>query len=294
MKHIFLTGVTGYIGGSVAVKLVAAGYSVTALVRQPADAARVQALGIQTVTGSIQHPALIRRQLQAADAFINTATADDPYFIALVLDTLAHTGKTFIQTSGSSIVADKAAGAFAAEAPLEDLPTTVILEKTGRVAIDRAVVGAAQNGIHSIVICPPMVYGQGLGLKTDSIQVPALYATARQLGQSVMIGEGRNIWSNVHIEDLADLYILALEKANAGSFFYAENGLNSLAEIAATIRRRSGLATPVRQLTMDEATALWGAEGAHTGFGSNSWLLADKARHELGWAPRHADMLAII
>lgn len=293
-KNIFLTGVTGYIGGSVAAKLVSNGCQVTALLRKPADAEKVQAMGIQTVIGNIDDPALIRRQLAHADAFINTASADDPYFIALVLEALAGTGKVFIQTSGSSIVADKAAGTFAAITPLTDLPEKYILEKTGRVAIDKAVIDAAKNGVHSIVICPPMVYGKGLGLKADSIQIPALYATARNLGQAVMIGEGRNRWSNVHIEDLANLYVLALEKATAGSFFYAENGVNSLAEIAETIREKLALTTPIKKLSMDEAIALWGPEGAHTGFGSNSFLSAGKACQELGWKPKYNDMLSVI
>ncbi|MFY0581844.1 hypothetical protein ACN28S_53005 [Cystobacter fuscus] len=38
------------------------------------------------------------------------------------------------------------------------------------------------------------------------------------------IGRGLNIWSNVHIADMAELYLLALEKAPAGSFYYVENG----------------------------------------------------------------------
>ena len=293
-KNIFLTGVTGYIGGSVAVKLVARGYAVTALVRKTADAESVRALGITPVIGTIDDAALIRSQLQKADAFINAAAADDPYFTALVLETLAGTNKVFIQTSGSSIVADKAAGAFAASAPHTGMPEHYILEKTGRIAIDKAVIAAAAQGVHSMVICPPMVYGKGLGLKTNSIQIPALYATARARGRAVMIGEGRNIWSNVHIEDLSDLYLLALEKAAPGSFFYAENGVNSLAEIAQAIRENAGISQPVQSLSMDEAIGLWGPEGAHTGFGSNSWLSADKARQELGWAPVYDDMLAVI
>ena len=63
--------------------------------------------------------------------------------------------------------------------------------------------------------------------KRDSVDIPAGAAEsspAKSRKVATHIGKGLNVWSNVHIKDLVELYILALENAEAGTIFYAENG----------------------------------------------------------------------
>ena len=52
-NEIFCTGASGYIGGSVAAYLVAAGHQVTGLVRSPDKAEAVRARGIEPVLGTL-------------------------------------------------------------------------------------------------------------------------------------------------------------------------------------------------------------------------------------------------
>jgi hypothetical protein len=49
--------------------------------------------------------------------------------------------------------------------------------------------------------------------------MPWLISEAIKIGTASYIGKYENIWSNVHFDDLADLYVLALDKTVAGSFF---------------------------------------------------------------------------
>ena len=49
-------------------------------------------------------------------------------------------------------------------------------------------------------------------------------AHARKAGAVQVVGNGINHWSNVHIDDVADIYALAVEKAPAGAYYFAENG----------------------------------------------------------------------
>ncbi|MCW3464437.1 NAD-dependent epimerase/dehydratase family protein [Chitinophaga nivalis] len=291
MQQVFVTGVTGYIGGAIAARLIQAGYAVSGLVRQEKDFPAIQAAGITPVGGSLDDEQVITRQVQAADAVIHAADADNAFTVATILEALAGTGKKFIHTSGSSITGDKARGEYAGLEPLTFIPEKPRLEKAARVAIDRAVLAAADVQVHSIVVCPTMIYGTGTGIKKDSIQIPLLTAAAREAGIGVHVGKGENRWSNVHIADLADLYLLALEKAPAGSFFYAENGLLPLQEIAAAISRALGFKGATKGLSMEEAIRLWTPEGAHFGLGSNSIVSASPAR-ELGWAPQYDTLLA--
>lgn len=288
---VFVTGATGYIGGSVAVHLVNNGYTVSGLARKKADIPGLEALGIQPVLGDIDAVDIISEQAKAADAIINAASADNPFVIGTILEAIENTGKTLIHTSGSSIAGDRAAGEHGPLARYEVIPTEPRLEKAGRVAIDKAVIQAAGRNIRTIVICPTMIYGTGLGLKKESIQVPMLAQTARQYQAGVFIGKGANVWSNVHISDLVELYLLALQKAGAGSFYYAENGEAALSDIATVISQQSGYNGKTQGLSIDEAIALWGAEGAHFGLGSNSYVSAEKARQELAWQPKEKDIL---
>ena len=74
--RIFLTGANGYIGGSVACALIAAGHKVRGLVRSSAKADTVAAHGIEPVIGSLDDTALLQTEARAADAVINAASSD--------------------------------------------------------------------------------------------------------------------------------------------------------------------------------------------------------------------------
>jgi nucleoside-diphosphate-sugar epimerase len=139
------------------------------------------------------------------------------------------------------------------------------------------------------IIAPTMIYGRGGGLNPNSIQVPKMIALARKGGVARFIGRGANIWSNVHIEDLADLYLRALDRAPAGAFYYAENGECSMRRIAEAIARTMGIT--VAPMTPAEGAAEWGEGPATWSMASNSRVRALRARSELGWAPSHAGLI---
>jgi nucleoside-diphosphate-sugar epimerase len=122
-------------------------------------------------------------------------------------------------------VADEARGDVASDKIHdEETPVEPVPGKQARVAIDRAIRDASGRGVRSVVVCPTMIYGNGLGLARDSAQIPGLARRAAASGVARHVGKGLNIWSNVHVEDVADLYRLALARAPAGAFYFAENG----------------------------------------------------------------------
>jgi nucleoside-diphosphate-sugar epimerase len=289
--RVFVTGASGYIGGSIAQALVDRGDQVAGLTRTAERGRELEARGIEPVVGELKAWSLLIEQARAADAVINAANSDEPYAIGALIEGLRGTGKTLIHTSGTSIVGDMAAGELSDRVHTEDSALEPRFEKAGRVAIDRAVLAAAHEGVRAIVICPSMIYGQGMGLHKDSIQVPELIKLARGTGEGRHVGRGENRWGNVHIEDLAALYLLALDRAPAGSFFFAENGEASLKEIAAAISRMLGFGGRTRALSLDEALERLAPAAVHYSFASNSRVSADKARAMLGWKPRHASII---
>lgn len=288
---LFITGAGGYIGGSVAAALLASDYRVRGLTRNPRSAEQLAARGIEPVLGALDDALLLAREARQCDAVVNTASADHLGAVQALIAGLAGSGKPLLHTSGCSVIGDDARGdhlsaqVFDGETPLRVNPA-----KQARRDIDLLVLGAASQGIRSAVICPSLIYGVGTGLNPHSVQIPFLAANARQRGTVEIVGAGANVWSNVHIEDVVSLYLLALAKAPAGAFYFAENGEASFADLGAAIARRLGL-PGVTSLPPGVAAQRWGEPKAYFSLGSNSRVRATRARSELGWSPRHASVL---
>lgn len=281
--RIFVTGANGFIGGAVASALVAAGHTVRGLVRDKAKADTVAAHGIEPVVGSLDEPALLQAEARAADAVVNAASSDHRGAVEALIAGLAGSGKPFVHSSGSSIVADLAMGEPSDRIFDEATPPAPLPDKAARVAIDRVVLDAAGAGIRAAVLCNTMIYGHALGPPAQSVQIPALVRQAKASGVVRYIGRGLNRWSNVHIADVAALYLLALGKAPAGTFMYVESGEAALGEIAAAIARRLDLGAPL-SWNAEQAIAAWGRATAMFSLGSNS-RVRGKAAAALGWVP---------
>jgi len=208
---IFVTGANGYIGGSVASALIADGHKVRGLVRSKEKADAVAAHGVDPVIGSLDDADLLQAEARAADAVVNAASSDHRGAVEALISGLSGSGKPFIHSSGSSIVADLAMGEPSDRIFDEMTPIVPLTERAARIAIDQLVLTAP--GIQSVVLCNSMIYGSAPGSPAQSVQIPALVRQAKVSGVARYIGRGLNRWSNVHIADVAALYVLAAAKA---------------------------------------------------------------------------------
>nr|WP_218169572.1 NAD-dependent epimerase/dehydratase family protein [Pseudomonas gingeri] len=289
---IFVTGATGYIGGSVASYLVKAGHQVSGLLRNPDQRNALLELGITPVLGTLDDAFILTEQARAADVVVNAANSDHLGSVQTFIDALRGSGKVLLHTSGSSVVGDDARGAYErAEIFTDETPFTPMDIRKDRVEINQLVRRAGvEDGIRSIVFCPTMIYGESLGLPVKSDQLPKLYAKSREYGAGAYMGAGLHRWSNVHIEDLAELYRLAIEKAPSASLFFAENGEASFIEIATAISKALGYGGRIQSWPADEAIAQLG-DWARFAIGSNSRVRAVNARVLLGWQPKRESIL---
>jgi len=281
----FITGASGYIGGSVAHALIAQGHDVSGLARSEVSAAALKERGIAPVIGTLDDADVLASAARTADVTINAANAGHREAAEAMVTALAGTGKAFIHTSGSSIVGTRARGEFVATVVDEDTVFTPTPQRAARVAIDNMVRAASANRVRAAVIAPSLIYGRGTGANPQSIQVPWLIALAKKAGVAKHIGSGENRWANVHIDDLVRLYLAAAEKAPAGAFYFAENGENSMREVCEAIGRMLGQDGRTQSMSVEEAAAEWGEGPANDTMGSNSRVRAKRARVELGWRP---------
>ena len=282
--NVFITGVSGYIGGSLAERLVAIGYRVSGLVRSEEKAKLLEAKNIKAVLGSLDDVAIMMSAARAADIVINAASADHWGAAVALVAALEGSGKLLIHTSGSSVVADHADGEYGAQPLSEDDYFKPVPFRRARVDLNRYVrLAAIEKGIRTVVICPAMIYGKGRGLQVDSDQIPKLIKISKNVGAGVYFGKGLNRYSNVYLDDLIDLYVLAIQKAPGGSFFFAENGSNSFLELATMISDYLGLNGKIADLTVEHVINDYGEE-ARLGVTSNSVVKAMNA-NRLGWEP---------
>ena len=281
--RLFITGASGFIGGAIATRLVSEGHEVRGLIRDENKAAELRKFGIIPIIGTLDDSALLTKEAKNSEGVINAASSDHRGAVEALIKGLEGSNKPFLHTSGSSIVGDEAMGEASERIYHEDDVIVPEPDKIARVALDQFVLNA--KGVRSVVLCNTMIYGDAIGPQAQSVQIPRLAKLAKDTGVARFIGKGMNRWSNVHIEDVASLYSLALLRAKAGTFLYVESGEEAFLEIARSIADRYKLG-PAQSMNAEEANRVWGREMAVFALGSNSRVRGTIAK-SLGWKPKH-------
>jgi nucleoside-diphosphate-sugar epimerase len=82
--------------------------------------------------------------------------------------------------------------------------------------VDKIILAASKSApnVKTAIVCPPTIYGHGRG--PGNIHSDQWYLLSRayiQTGQAFTIGEGKNVWTKVHVHDLSKLYVMLVEEA---------------------------------------------------------------------------------
>lgn len=308
---VFLTGATGYIGGSVLKKLLQCStkYHVTALVRAKEAANKLASLNVTPLVGTLDDLDLLTKAAEEADAVINTADADHLKSVQALITGLskATKPKVFIHTSGTGVLTDNARGNVTADFIYSDLDMksiNALAITQPHKEVDKYIFDHCKH-IDSLIIAPPTIYGTGTGpFNKHSIQIPKLIEVYLQIGQAATVGKGLHIWNAVHIEDLADFYFLVLEKALEGKadvrnegWYFVESGeyrhSDLTKKIAQVLLKKKLIKTDtVREMTKEELDKY--IEGPFMfAVGSNSRCKAERSR-KLGWKPVKKDIFSSI
>lgn len=253
-RQVFLTGATGYLGSSVGAVLARHGNEVRGLVRSPAKADAVRALGMIPVLGTLEDTRLLAREAARSDGVVNVATEDAAPVRAL-LSGLRGSGKPLVHVAGSSLVGEDALGGSAGRIVTDDadLPPVHPLHRDRARLVRRIRAAGRADGVRTAVALVPTVYGDSLGLPAQSIQVPLVRSLVQAQTGPAVIGAGVNRWSTVHVADLARLLELMLASSAPGEILAAEDGELSAAELATAVAGAEGLTAPLRHLTPAEA-----------------------------------------
>lgn len=280
----FVTGASGFIGSEAVKNLIEKGHQVVGLARSEESAAKIRSLGADVVIGDMENLELIKGAVKNSDGVIHTAfihdfnqysKADevDSAVIRAMGEALKGTDKPLVVTSGILGL------------PLID---GIITENSKAINSPRnseaVALKLADEGVNaSVVRLPPAVHNASLkGF------VPFMIGQAHKNGRAAYVGDGLNNWTAVHREDAANLFVLALEKAQKGALYNAvAEGAVTIKSIAELIGEKLNL--PVVSLNGDEAAQHfeW-----MTGFIElNSPATSIQTQNELGWEPVQIGLL---
>jgi nucleoside-diphosphate-sugar epimerase len=310
---ILITGATGFVGGAVARRLVQQGHTILGLSQSESAAARVEAAGLTPVHGDFADPSTLAKPASQVDAIISTASigqvegtpdgfTKDRDAVAAMTAALRDSGKPLIFTSGSAIFAVFTKGEASPTKFEEDhpvpLPASIfapaeagvpqpLIEGFGgsmapRAETEMAVLKA--TGIRGIVIRPGLIYGEGKGY-----DLPNLIALARNHTAAPYLGTGGVRQGFVHIDDLVDLYMHALERAPAGSTLHGVTDEVELGNLAQAASRLVGAQGRTESLSLMEMYARGGGRGVSLSV--NKRLASNKTRKVLNWTPTRYDIL---
>jgi nucleoside-diphosphate-sugar epimerase len=290
--RVFVTGASGHIGSAVVPELIGAGHQVVGLARSDASAAALQAAGADVQRGDLDDLDRLSAVSATADGVIHLAFKHDAMRSGDILGAagadlravetigaaLEGSGKPFVITTGTLALG------------LSGITGRPGTERDGlgggpRVDAENTVIALAERGVRSSVVrLSPLVHSS---LDRHGF-TPTLIGIARDQGVSGFVGDGSNRWPAAHTLDIARLYRLALEKAEAGSRLHgvADEGV-PFREIAEAIGRQLGL--PTTAVTPAQAGEHFGFLGAFVSIDNPT--SSALTRQQLDWNPTHPGLI---
>ncbi len=291
LRHVLVTGGAGYVGAVLVPELLAHGYRVTVVdLYIFGEAALAPVSGhpeLRQVKGDIRDRALLERELTGVDAVIHLACiSNDPSFelnpalgksinydafLPLVDISKDRGVRRFIYASSSSVY-----GIRQEENVTEDLPLTPLTDYSRYKALCEEVLLRAQApGFTTLILRPATVCGDSPRLRLD-LTVNILTNLAVNTGRITVFG-GAQKRPNIHIEDVTDLYVQALEWDDAriaGETFNAGYENHTVAALAEMVREVVG-----REQVSIETTPTNDHRSYH--------ISSEKIKRALGFEPRH-------
>ncbi|EXJ80935.1 hypothetical protein A1O3_07223 [Capronia epimyces CBS 606.96] len=240
--HVLITGVTGYIGGTILSYLLSSenasvkDLKLSVLTRNDDRAKSFSSANLKVYTmRDLDDAAAITAAAAENDIVIHTASGYHAgSAVALIeglarrkrqleLESNANANVYYIHTSGTSNLADRPISktyleprTFSDKDP--DIDIYAYLKKRNEIepysqrTSDLAVVETGlREGVPTTIIMSPTIYGLGSGqFNRLSIQYPAQMRAAARQGRAEYVGGGKGVWDFVHVLDLAVLYELVL------------------------------------------------------------------------------------
>lgn len=286
---VLVCGATGYVGSGISDALRQKGHSVVGLAQSASAAETLRARGDGVALGDIERPTGLADLAQDADGIVYAIELHNPHALDVEpkavrellggLQRSSKTPKPFVLTSGSWVYGDTGGRVVDETAPLH-VPKVV----AARPILEQLLQDAVASGVRSVIIRPGDVYGHNGGL-------PALFTSSvAETGAATYVGDGHYHWPVVHIDDLAQLFVLALESAQPGEVFNGNDETRfTVLEMAQAASRGAGAGGKTVSMPVEKARQKFG--DLVDALIIDLSITSAKARRVLGWSTRTATIL---
>ncbi len=307
-----LTGATGFVGSAVVRALLARGHTLRLLVRPGGDRQNIAGLDAELVEGDLTDSASLQRAVAGCE-FVFHVAADYRIWVPRPADMLAAN----VEGTRALMLAAQAAGvrrivycsSVAAlgvsqdESPADErtkveLESLVGTYKRSKYLAEQAVLTMVRNqGLPAIIVNPSMPLGPRDIKPTPTGRLVRDAAAGRV---PAFVDTGMNV---VHVDDVAEGHLLALERGRLGEKYILGGENLSLKALLTLVAEAAGRAPPTIRLPRGPLIPLaYVAEAVGRLTGHEPMLTVDalrmarkkmfyssaKARAELGYAPRAA------
>jgi nucleoside-diphosphate-sugar epimerase len=245
-----VTGATGFTGGHLARTLATRGWTVRALVRNPAQGADLQKAGVELVPGDLLARADLAAATRGIDVVFHIAAAyrqaglsSDVYRAVnvtavgqIVEAAAAHGVRRVVHCSTVGVHGDVEHPPANEDAPLRPGD---MYQKTKLQGEEVARDTAARHRMDVVIVRPTGIYGPG-----DRRLLKVFRGVARQ--RFPMLGSGRIYYHLTYIDDLVDGFILCGTHPRAANRTYILAGpeVTTLKELVARIASVAGVKPP--------------------------------------------------
>ncbi|HJS69528.1 MAG TPA: NAD-dependent epimerase/dehydratase family protein [Gaiellaceae bacterium] len=300
----FVTGATGFVGGRLAARLRERGDEVVALVRDPAKAGRLRELGCTIVEGDLSSRPALAAAMEGCDAVFHVAaiyrngvprSKRDELFAANVsgtenaLDAAVDAGVGRIVYVSSNVAFGDTRGEVVDETYEPLAGRYVSLYHETKALAHRAARDRIAQAAPIVIVQPGGIYGPG-----DHTEIGGMLERGVR-GKVVVLPFGGVGLNWVFVDDLVEGILLAHDRGRVGESYVLGGEIGTLRHAVEKSFAAGGhrarivpvptwvvrLATPLGPLLGLSIADLVSASN-----GVTYWGRDDKARSELGYAPR--------
>jgi hypothetical protein len=277
---------------------------------------------VKLVYGDLDSTELITAESASADIVVHTADCDHVASAEAIVAGLSQKpeGKKgwLVHTSGTGILcwADYERKSYGVknEKVYDDWDgikeVTSLPDYAVHRNVDKIVLAASEKHpgkIDTAIVCPPCIYGPGRGPDNQkSVQAYRMARATLQRGKGFHVEGGNNVWTQVHVQDLSNVYLALVTEALSGQgqatwndegYYFAEAGDLVWGDVARAIvkaaKENKLIETDeIDSVSTEEADKLT-PSGSYL-WGMNSRARAIRAGKLLGWKPKQPSLFDLI